>query len=221
VPRRHAAPRSVAASASGPAGVCSRGPLAPFQRRSRPEMPRTPRPATRHALSRAAHPRFGLPGKPPSSGRTPTEVPLVGPLVPRPACSRCIYRSVALAPSTATSLCAGPPRAATGLHGAPLLRRLPSPVGTPNSFSGTYQSSCSRGSFRPRPFFAGQRAAAADTGRCHRAPSPAPPPPGLQSNPAPSNPRPPPRPSPTGPAAGPGRNSAGAAPAGLEGHIAR
>jgi hypothetical protein len=105
-----------------------------------------------------------------------------------------------LHPNTAPPYASGRPKAATWSSTArPPLLRLPSPVGTSSSCSGTYQSSCSRVSFRPRPSFAGQRAATAGTGRRRRAPSPAPPPPRTPVKSGPSypstTPHPLPRPS--------------------------
>jgi hypothetical protein len=59
----------------------------------------------------------------------------------------------------------------------PPLRQLPSPVGTPSSFSTTYPGSHSHVSSRARSSFAVQQAAAAGTGRRRRAPLAGTPPP--------------------------------------------
>jgi hypothetical protein len=91
----------------------------------------------------------------------------------------------------------------------------------PSSFLSTYQNSCSCVSLRPRPSFAGQRAAAAGTDCRRRGCSPEPPPPVQPAKPSEGDHRPFHRPSRRN-SSEPRRNCAQPAPAGRpRGHIAK
>jgi hypothetical protein len=142
-----AAPQAAAASASGLSSACFRGsPRLPkaATRLPRPWTPGTPRKPSRRTRTRRTSGPFLV-------VRHASRDVLRRSVGPKPVCPRCIIGPSPL-PTHRRPLCAGPPRAATGLRGASLLRRLPSPVGTPTpSFASTQAHRAARSPFPSRP----------------------------------------------------------------------